>query len=96
MLMACLGAGLKASYCLREIGSTNKNKIKIKSIKHKDILYSDQFLLKFAPKYPFDTISTLLHVMVWQRTGDKRLSKPVMTKIHDATWRHYWQSHIGF
>ena len=35
-----LGAGLKESYCLRDIRSSNKNKIEIKSNKHRHILYS--------------------------------------------------------
>ena len=90
-----LSAELKALYGLRDTKSSNENKIKIKSNKHRNILYSNSNFIEVDPKSPFDTIPALLQAMVWHRTDDKWLSKPMLAKIRDATWHHNWQNHNG-
>ena len=43
--------------------------------------------LKFVPKGPLDNNPALVHVMAWQRIGDKPLSEPMLTPFTEAyTW----------
>ena len=44
--------------------------------------------LKFVPKGPIHSLSALVQVMVWRRTGDKPLPALMLTKIIGAIWHH--------
>ena len=44
--------------------------------------------LKFVHRSPIDNKPTLVHVMAWHQTGDKPLSKPMLTHFTDAYMRH--------
>ena len=45
--------------------------------------------LKFVRQGPIDNKSALVHVMAWHVAGNKRLPKPVFTKMSDAMWHHF-------
>ena len=51
-------------------------------------LISIQIPLKFVPKGQIDNKSMLAQVMAWHQTGDKPLSKLMLTQITDAYIRH--------
>ena len=36
-----------------------------------------EFALEFVPRVPINTISPLVQIMVWRRTGTKPLSEPM-------------------
>ena len=40
--------------------------------------------LKFVPEGPINSISALVLIMAWHRTGNKPLSEPMMTQFNDA------------
>ena len=44
--------------------------------------------LKLVPRGPIDNKPALVQVMVWRRTGDKPLPKPMMAQFTDAYMRH--------
>ena len=44
--------------------------------------------IKILPWGPIENSPALVEVMAWRRRVDKPLPQPVMTKIHDAIWRH--------
>ena len=39
-----------------------------------------RFSLKFVPKGPVDNMSSLVQVMVWRQTGNKKLSEPMLAE----------------
>ena len=45
--------------------------------------------LNVVPKRPIDNKTTMVQVMAWCRTGDKPLSKPMLTLSIEAYIRHY-------
>ena len=47
-----------------------------------------QISLKLLPRGPIDNKPALDQVMVWRRTGDKPLPKPMMAQFTDAYMRH--------
>ena len=44
--------------------------------------------LKSVPKGSIDNNSALVRVMAWRRTGDKKVSEPMLTQFIDAFMRH--------
>ena len=45
-------------------------------------------LLKIVHEGPVDINSSLVYVVALNQTGGKPIPKPMLTKIHDAIWRH--------
>ena len=48
--------------------------------------------LKFVPKGPINSITTLVQIMAWRRPGDKPLSEPIMVRLptHLCVTRPQW------
>ena len=48
--------------------------------------------LKFVPRDPIYNIPALVQIMVWRRSGDKPLSKPMMVRLptHICVTRNQW------
>ena len=44
--------------------------------------------LKFVPEGQIDNKTELVEMMDWRRTGNKPLSKPMMTQFTDAYMQH--------
>ena len=56
---------------------------------NENIRISTKISLKFYPRNPIDNNSALVRLMAWCLVGHKPLPEPMITKLHDATWRHY-------
>ena len=53
--------------------------------------------LKFVPQGPINTISALVQIMAWRRSGDKPLSEPMMISLptHICVTRPQWVKTIS-
>ena len=55
---------------------------------NENVRISLKISLKFVPKGPINNIPALVQIMVWQQSGDKPLSEPMIAYIIDTYMRH--------
>ena len=49
---------------------------------------SNKISLKYVPWGLIDSMSALVQIMAWRRSGDKPLSEPMLTQFTDVYMRH--------